>query len=210
MISPFAKWVCWNIFLASIPVVVAYSLPGLLSLKPRGAPRKIAIGALGVIWLAFLPNSCYLLTEWRHFFDLLESSGLYSQAQTQPGHTLQFLAYALFYFLYSGAGVLSFALSIRPVQRTLRQRYNLTVPAAIFFFMMALGVYLGLILRLNSWDIIRQPGIVFASIWGVVDRPVLLGMIAGFAAFLWLLYEAVDIWIDGFQHRISQEQKVTA
>lgn len=162
------------------------------------------VALVGVAWLAFLPNSCYLLTEWRHFLDTLYFGGLYHEARLSPDGAMRFLAYTAFYALYSGCGMVCFALSIRPLARVLRTRgVNVVLPGIALFLLVALGVYLGLILRYNSWDIVARPGVIAASIANVLSRPRLGMVIVGFAAFLWIAYSAIDIWIDGFSQRIS-------
>ena len=56
----------WNLFLAALPIALAHALvEGVPVGRSRIATARVA--ALGVAWLAFLPNSPYLLTEWSHF-----------------------------------------------------------------------------------------------------------------------------------------------
>jgi uncharacterized membrane protein len=66
------------------------------------------------------------------------------------------------------------------------------------------GLYLGLVLRFNSWDMLTRPGEVIASAVAVADRPRLLLALLLFGGFLWAAYEAVEIWIDGFLLRWSR------
>ena len=71
-----------------------------------------------------------------------------------------------------------------------------------FFLLTSLGVYLGLIVRLNSWDIVTRPGRVLDIAVRAVLNPLLLETILVFAFLLWLLYETVDIWVDGLMDRL--------
>lgn len=50
-------WVAWNLVLAIFPVLLGRSIGALAS---RNKPLA---WALLPVWLAFLPNTCYLLTE---------------------------------------------------------------------------------------------------------------------------------------------------
>jgi uncharacterized membrane protein len=107
--------------------------------------------------------------------------------------------------MYVMAGALSFALAIRPVHR-LASRIGLAawkwgIP---FFGLMSLGVYLGLILRYNSWELLTRPGLILTSVWAAVQRPRLLLVILAFGGFLWAAYGMMDIWIDGFLARWSR------
>ena len=157
------------------------------------------------MWLAFLPNTCYLLTEWRHLlFDAAPVSLRY-EALENPPLKLLVAAQGLFYAVYSAIGVLCFALAIRPVAQRLRQtQVRLLLLAPPFFFLTSLGVYMGLIVRLNSWDILKRPSHVFQVIFHALTTPLLFSAILGFAFLLWVLYEIVDIWVEGVERRIQR------
>ncbi len=196
----------WNSFLALIPVAAGYAIYALHAGRSRHLATKAAIVLLGLVWLAFMPNTCYLLTEWRHFLRIIGYTSLYDQWYMSKTAAVRLMIYTLFYMFYSGIGVLTFALAIRPVAQVLKERkmstWMLTLP---FFLLMSLGVYLGLILRLNSWDIVTRPEFVWASIVATLGRPGLISLIAAFAAFLWALFLATDIWIDGFRCRLTRK-----
>jgi uncharacterized membrane protein len=192
------SWVTWNLFLAAIPVALAFSMRRVGTNGMRNA--RLLLWLLGFLWLIFLPNTCYLLTEWRHFFHTLEGARLYTRWNEfgDIGALRQLILRSLFFFTYSALGMLAFAMAVRPVHRLLRQgnprAWLWGVP---FFPLISLGVYLGLVLRFNSWDLLHRPSVVFASIWSTVTRPELIAFILGFGAFLWLAYFVLDLWVDG-------------
>jgi uncharacterized membrane protein len=198
----------WNLMLAVIPVALG-GIFWVLVHRPygkaqalRGILAAVVIGA----WLAFVPNTCYLLTEWRHFLDVIVDSNLWRRAGGEP--KLLISAQALFYFFYSGAGLLCFVLAIRPVERALRLwKVPFPLVAVPLFILISLGVYLGLVLRLNSWDIVSRPHHVIKSVWGLAHNRSALTAIGAFAAFLWGLYEALDIWVDGIVERIQRHAR---
>ena len=68
---------------------------------------------------------------------------------------------------------------------------------------MAVGVYLGLILRYNSWDLVHRPAEVWAAVAHLRFRPDLSLALFLFGGFLWLVYLAADVRIDGLQARRS-------
>lgn len=195
------RWTAWNTFLALIPVAAGYAIPCLASGRGNRWLRQVGTLVLGVIWFTFLPNTCYLLTEWRHFLAAMERSNLYSRWAVGGDRdaVLLLLAYAAFFFCYSLFGMLMFAMAIRPVAYWLK-RVGIFLPAAgvVFFPLIALGVYLGLVLRFNSWDLLSQFGRVWAAIVTAVSRPLLITCMLAFGGVLWLSYLAIDIWIDGF------------
>ena len=70
--------------------------------------------------------------------------------------------------------MLCFALAIRPVAAVLRRtRLNLVAPGVLLFGALSVGVYLGLILRFNSWDPIMRPIEVLGSVLELGQRPLL-------------------------------------
>ena len=203
----------WNMFLSFLPVAAGYLLEAGVRRYPPGRRegRKglwIVWLLLGGFWLAFLPNSCYLMTEWRHL--LLDDVYI---AMRSPGMAGPFALrvaalQGMIFLLYSAFGVICFGLAIRPIHRLLRQtRLPLFLPAALFFFLNSLGVYLGLILRLNSWNIVNHPARVLRDARSAVSEPSLLAFILGYAVLLWLLYVAIDIWADGFAQRFHRPAK---
>ncbi len=210
MLRP-ATSVLWNLFLALVPVVLAFALA-------RGARRdmrrtgRIRWGLwlpLGLVWLAFLPNSCYLLTEWRHFLETLTQSSLFAQARQSQEGRVDFFIVISFYLLYSGAGLLAFFLAVWPLDRLTRRRLGWAGAALrpLIFPLCALGVYLGLTPagRFNSWDLVhphRLAGLL-ALAGESLQRPFLLGLILAFGAVLWLFYAAFDIWMDGLAWRLA-------
>lgn len=202
-------WVGWNTFLAVLPVAAAYAIYALArsGQKQPALLRRSLLLALGAVWLAFLPNTCYLLTEWRHFLDTVYSTGLYVHWHVGRDHDaiLWLTAYALFFAGYSGVGMLCFGLAIRPIHRLLRERgVNVIAPAVPFFLLISLGVYLGLVLRFNSWQLATHPGPIWEAAVSALSRPALAVLIAAFAAVLWAAYLAVDIWIDGLLARLQR------
>ena len=206
------RWLCWNLFLAIIPVVAGWLFAaGLKSVRqnvgnirqnPAAWPGLI-VSAL--VWFFFLPNTCYLLTEWRHFLFDSGPVSLRQEVAENPILKLVVAEQGLFFVTYSALGVLCYALSIRLVAQALRQnRVSLLPLAAPFYLLMSLGVYMGLIVRLNSWDIVSRPGHVWRVASHALFSPTLLAIIIAFAFLLWALYEIVDIWLDGVEWRLHR------
>ena len=195
--------VFWNLFLAAIPVALGYLLTWVLDLQQKKKALVLLAVPVGLAWLVFLPNTCYLLTEWRHLLFDARWEELLDRAHVDRNAMLRVAAWSLWFLVYSGAGVLLFALSIRPVERWLRSRKASTVVFAPFFFtLVSLGVYLGLIKRYNSWDLVQKPLTIWNSVLDALTTVPLLTAILVFAAILWMLYEAVDLWADGVSDRL--------
>lgn len=200
----YLPWMLWNLFLAVIPVWLGYLTASVARLlKSRGSRRLwFGVAPLLLLWLIFLPNSCYLFTELRHVIHSIEAHQLWSRARTDRAAALHLALLAGMALVYTTAGALTFGLSIRPVKQ-LGRMAGLSPArwAAPFFILVSLGVYLGLKVRYNSWDLFTHPGKVLSTVANVADRPHLMGVIILSGLCLWLVYEVSDIWLDGFVAR---------
>ena len=210
MLRPFTS-VTWNLFLALIPVAMAFVIArgARRDLRTAGQVRWGVWLPLAFVWLIFLPNSCYLLTEWRHYLETLTQSPLYAQAHQTRDGKLDFFITTGFYLFYSGAGLLAFFLAVWPLDRLTRRRlgWGGNVLRPLLFPLCALGVYLGLMQgRFNSWDLVnaRRLHLLLETTAQVFHSPFLLGLILLFGAVLGLLYAAFDIWMDGIAWRLAR------
>ncbi|HEY3379518.1 MAG TPA: DUF1361 domain-containing protein, partial [Armatimonadota bacterium] len=186
------------------------SLMGQKDVRKRTLVRA-AVSVLAIAWFAFLPNTCYLLTEWRHFLEALQATNFYVSwtGQRDVMSMLTLIIATISYLCYSLFGLIAFALSIRPVARLLKDRGIATWLFALpFFSLMSLGVYLGLELRFNSWDILTRPWLILTAIHHAISRPILLLIIFIFGLFLWLVYWLFDIWFDGLALRLRPKPGV--
>ena len=198
------SWFVWNVFLAVVPVGLAYTIRLLVNKDGTIRPLlKAPVFILGLAWLGFLPNTCYLLTEWRHFLNVVQYTDLPSRWHYDPSAAIMLMEFTLFYFIFSAIGVLAFALAIRPIAQIAKSRgANLWVWGAPFFLLMSVGVYLGLVLRFNSWDLIKRPNEVWMSVLQLAFHPTLSLFVLIFAAILWFVYLLIDIWVDGLMLRL--------
>ena len=205
--------VIWNLFLAAVPVGLAFVIArGLRGQRRAGEPIRWALWLpLLLVWLIFLPNTCYLLTEWRHYLQTLLSSPVYFQAQQGREGFIDFLIMTGFYMIYSGIGLLTFFLAVWPLDRLARRRLGgwAWPVQGMIFILCALGVYLGLIFRFNSWDLLHPAKLIdiLATAVGVQGRPLLLGFLLGFGAILWVLYSVFDVWMDGAAWRLRTHRE---
>lgn len=196
----------WNLLLATIPVLLAHAIP--FAARRRGALWPGATWLLGALWLSWLPNTIYLLTEWRHWLEIVDNGQWATRAYDEPGLYFTICVWGAFFFLYALYGVFALTGAVRPVEALLRERgwkpYQWAPP---LFFAVAIGVYLGLILRFNSWDFVTRPGAIAGATANIFRRPVLLGSIGAFTLIQWALYEAVDLWWEALKERWQQKVK---
>jgi uncharacterized membrane protein len=134
------SFLVWNLLLAWIPALV--SLWFALRLKERA--KGIHIVAF-LVWLSFLPNTFYLVTDLIHSKPTVEISILFDVV-------------LLFGFACVGfaLGLCSLGvLHIWLLQRTKSKVATLSIGAVIL--LVSFAIYLGRYLRWNSWDIVTNP-----------------------------------------------------
>ncbi|MGE4178109.1 MAG: DUF1361 domain-containing protein [Thermoleophilia bacterium] len=131
----------WNLFLAWIPLVLAMLLPATLA----GARRRALAVPLLALWLLFLPNAPYLVT------DLIHLDG--RPAGSPAIDLVMFPAFAATGLLI---GVLALHLVHVEVARERSPRVAWTATGACIA-LSGIGMYLGRVLTWNSWDVLTSP-----------------------------------------------------
>jgi uncharacterized membrane protein len=174
--DPMFSFMAWNLILAWCPVLFAAA--GLW-LHRAGAPVLLLAPVL-LGWLLFLPNSPYLVTDLIHVRLSREDLRVLDQAMLGT---------------FAAAGVTLGCGALLLVHIILRERLGsffawLGVSAACFAS--GAGIYLGRVLRLNSWDAVTDPlllpRIAASRLQDPLGNPVLLAVVAGFAVLLLLAY----------------------
>ncbi|MEI7838165.1 MAG: DUF1361 domain-containing protein [bacterium] len=132
----------FNLFLAWIPLVIALTIRQYLKKNPWLSFKGVA---LAFVWVCFLPNSFYIISDLIHLnnfnsFDIL------------------FDIITFFLIAVNGiiAGVISVYLIHEELNKRLKSRQSLMIVMGLFL-MCGFGIYLGRYLRLNSWDVITNP-----------------------------------------------------
>ena len=168
----------WNLFLACVP---AFASRLLRAAHHRGAPDGLQLG-LAALWLLFLPNAPYILTDMVHL---------------QPG-TGGLYWYDLGLLLScAGTGLLLGYSSLLDVQKIVDERFGPKLAWSVVISTLVLsgyGVYLGRVMRWNSWDVIVNPRGLFGCIADCLLNPGLhiktyavsglfgIGLLLGYAA----------------------------
>lgn len=131
----------WNLFLAAIPVMAAW----LLIWAAHRRASWLVQALLFAIWLAFLPNAPYLLTDFVHLQERLPVPLWYDIALLGS---------------FAGTGILLAYSSLADVQTVIARRFSAALGwtvAAIALLLSGFGIYLGRFLRWNSWDALTHP-----------------------------------------------------
>lgn len=137
----------WNLVLAIMPAVLAFWL--VLRIKRFGWFKWQQL-VLSILWLGFLPNSFYLITDMVHLRPNYEASLYFDVVMLSS-----FMLNGLFLGFYS----------IYLVHLELKKRFSADFSmsmVAIIFLLCSFATYLGRFTRFNTWDIILQPaGLLF-------------------------------------------------
>lgn len=173
-------WIIWNLFLAFIPLALSF---WLFRRKTNSRSFLWWIGL--IVFIAFLPNAPYLLTDIIHLIRAVRT-----------GHSvwlivLIFIPLHLFAIL---SGFEAYVVSLINQGHYLkRQGAGKFVVWAelITHALCAIGVYLGRFQRFNSWDLVTDPGYVFLSTANdlTAKRPLLVIAITFviITVFYWLM-----------------------
>jgi uncharacterized membrane protein len=179
----------WNLVLAWVPLLLALAI---YDGARRGAPRLVLL-VLGVLWLLFLPNAPYIVTDAKWLWEW-ESAPLWYDAPLVGVAATIGLA----------LGFLSLFLLQRVVARAGGE------PAAWLFAATALalsavGVSLGRFQRWNSWDLLHHPGPIArqlaVALTDPLDYPRVASITVAFALFLLVTYVALAL---GLRSRLER------
>jgi uncharacterized membrane protein len=170
------KFMSWNLFLAWVPVAAAVVVYD-------GQRRGVKLSRLlpfGVVWLLFLPNAPYLLTDFVHLGD-------------SDGAPIWFDIVLFGSFAWTGM-LLGF-LSIFVMQNVVRWEFGRAwgwVLVGVSLALSSFGIYLGRSLGWNSWDFLVSPRALLEDIWERLIDPLAyprgVGMTLALTAVLWTGY----------------------
>ena len=168
----------WNLLLAYVP----YYLSSKVVRQGGGMNRVVRVAAL-LVWLLFIPNSYYILTDLYHLADGHRDS------RVPEWYDLVLI------LCFAWNGLLLGVLSTRQVEKILipeatwKGRWVFLYPV---MWLNALGVYIGRYLRFNSWDIIASPVDLFGDILRMIVHPLRYhgawGMIVCYSFLLTIIY----------------------
>lgn len=141
------SFLLWNLALAILPALLAWWL--VLRIDEHGWIKWPQI-LLTIVWLSFLPNSFYLITDFVHLRQTYEVS-------------LIFDIVLMMSFVLNGLifGYLGIVLVHDRLVKRFKPRWAMAMIMMIFL-LCSFAAYLGRYTRWNSWDIILRPaGLLF-------------------------------------------------
>lgn len=166
----------WNLLLAWLPYLAAIWVAQVAPLGRWG--RLIALPVVG-LWLLFLPNAPYLVTDLIHL----------------PGMSFVWWYDAGTMFAFILSGCLLGVSSLQLMSTTARRLYGSLTGWLVLVgssILSGIGVYLGRFLRWNSWDALVRPRSLLRELLHLLSDPAtyprLIGVSAMIAAFMLVFY----------------------
>lgn len=163
----------WNLLLAFVPLMASTALASAYRRGQRFGPIMWF-----VVWLLFLPNAPYILTDLIHL---------------KP-HDIVPLWYDLTVLMScAGTGLFLGYISLMDVQLIVEQRFGKASGWSVAvgsLLLSGFGIYIGRFLRWNSWDIITNPLGLLYDLAGVLQRldtrpnPLIVTLVFGIALTL--------------------------
>lgn len=171
----------WNLFLAFFPLGIVLVLRDL---QEAGFKNRWLLGAGLLLWLAFLPNAPYIITDLFHLHHI-----------DQP--LLWFDTMTLFLFAQTGllAGLYSTLVAHRLIQPVLgpHKTWVLILSSQL---LSGFGIYLGRFGRWNSWDVLTKPLALFDAITGAGQDHLSQKLTLAYGFVLAVLYIAFWWYVD--------------
>jgi len=135
-------YILWNILLALIPFFISSIL---LYFKEKNKLKNWVFIVLGIIWLLFLPNAPYIVTDLIHIGVVRAVPVLFD---------------SILLFTSAYVGLMFGMYSIFNIEKILLSKYSTKITSIIIYvvlFLTSFGMYLGRFFRFNSWDLLINP-----------------------------------------------------
>jgi uncharacterized membrane protein len=171
----------WNLFLAAIPFFAALALEALDRRRAHVTLQSLCF----VVWLLFLPNAPYILTDLIH---------------VAPRPPIPIWYDVLMLLSAAGTGLLLGYGSMLIVQRIIERRHGTVAGwtvAIVTMVLSAFGIYLGRFLRWNSWEALTEPRPLLEDIvqrvMNPLQHPTTIAVTVLFGVALTLGYVALHV-----------------
>jgi uncharacterized membrane protein len=145
-------WMGWNLILAFVPLLIGASL------FRAGTQRTVGWWLGFALFVAFLPNAPYVMSDLVH---------LPADVRAASSMKVVLLGLLPLYACYILAGLQAYVLSLRLLRRYMKtavSRASLRAVDVVAAFCAAVGVFLGRVDRVNSWDPLVHPEKIWSAL----------------------------------------------
>lgn len=185
----------WNLFLAWIPLGMAY----IVSSAKKRRYVLITVPLAAILWLLFFPNAPYILTDLQHL------------GHPRAGVPLWFDMLLINWFAWTGIllGVFSLFIMHDIVRRILGRTAGWVFVISVST-LSGLGIYMGRFLRWNSWDLLFRPLELLQELIQYALNPsmqsiIFISIFSAFFIFIYITLYAFGLLFQEQAHHISQE-----
>lgn len=180
----------WNLILSMVPLLISRLL-----LHHDTSRARFAI--LAVMWLLFLPNAPYILTDFLHFRTV--------RAPIPAWFDLLLLA------SYSINGLLFALLTLSQMQQALGRRFGRTTAILLITasaMLSGFGIYIGRYERYNSWDVVSDPFGLFQDAAALLTHMPAVGFTLGYGSLLLILHFFFHVELNQSAHARLHARKL--
>ena len=166
-------YLVWNLFLAWIPLWLIILVRSREKKSGKNRPRLFFYLFM---WLLFFPNAPYLITDFIHL-------------KTEDLFLALYDGIMIFNFAFTGLG--TGLLSLYWAQKMVKSYYNATLShffAYTCIILSGYGIFIGRILRWNSWDLFLNPIALFKDCLVYANDKVALVITFLFAMVIGTIY----------------------
>jgi uncharacterized membrane protein len=170
-------YMLWNLFLAWLPLVFAMRLTTVLRNKLWSSWEGIG---WSLLWLVFLPNSFYMISDFIHLHEIERFDPVYDTALFTS-------------FIFTGVvlGFSSLYLIHRQLVRRLGERRAVGW-VGLILLLCSIGIFIGRDLHWNSWDVLTNPGGLLFDIsdrlMHISEYPQMIVIVVSFFVLLSTMY----------------------
>ncbi len=165
----------WNLFLAWVPFIVSTLL---WTYREKLSKWMIVAGVF--VWLLFLPNAPYILTDIFHL---------------KPKGNVPHWFDLILVLSFAWTGFILGLLSLLDIHNLLLKKTKPWLSWSFIFAFIGLcsfGIYLGRYLRFNSWDLVSKPSILISEIADRImhpfSHPATYQITIAFTVFIFMAY----------------------
>jgi uncharacterized membrane protein len=159
------QFLIWNLFLAWLPYIFSLAVSGIHQVRSRW---WWALLIPGTLWLVFLPNAFYIVTDFIHLTD---------HPSIPKWYDAGLLA------ITSWTGIFLAVVSLYTIQQIVKSYLGNLVSWGFSMIVIGLsgyGVYLGRFLRWNSWNLFFDPVEILSDSYYLFRNPMANKDIIGF------------------------------
>ena len=177
----------WNLFLAWFPFLISLFIVSINN-GYQGGFKRFILMLSGIMWLLFLPNAPYMITDYIHLnvYNYYIPDSAYYQFNSDYIIWYDLILISLFAWLAYFLGFLS----IYILQKIIMVKYHIHL-SWLFVFLVSLltgfGIFLGRFFRLNSWDLLFSPIDLLSELLLILDTKSII-LSSFFALFIFLIY----------------------